>query len=242
VSSRQLGINWGRTGATLYYRVLDRANNALVARTSTGVSESPSGSGLYVATVAAWNDGWSGRVVWDDGTLFAAAKFGGSPAFQAVDWGISGLPLAYRVVGADGSTLVARTTTGVTEYPAGSGLYTVTVPGWDQAWLGRVIWDDGTYFAAAGVDGTTLRNILGYLVSQAGDVAAANEMIAGADAIETGVSLRQAVQRMNAVLAGKVLGAGTGTEEFLAPDGTTVRVRVTTDASGNRLTVVFDPT
>jgi hypothetical protein len=61
------------------------------------------------------------------------------------DWGVTGLTgtLAYRVLDANGGTLVARTTTGVSESPAGSGLYRVKVATWDTAWVGEVVWDAG---------------------------------------------------------------------------------------------------
>ncbi len=56
--------------------------------------------------------------------------------------------------------------------------------------------------------------------------------------IDSGVTAEQAMRIYGAVLAGKVSGAGTGTEVFTGLDGTTVRVTATVDASGNRTLVV----
>lgn len=57
--------------------------------------------------------------------------------------------------------------------------------------------------------------------------------------IETGVTPRQALQRIGAVIAGKVSGAGTGSEVFVGLDNATDRVTVTVDGSGNRTAVSY---
>ena len=57
--------------------------------------------------------------------------------------------------------------------------------------------------------------------------------------IETGMTVRQATRIMAAVLAGKVSGAGSGTESFTGLDGSTLRVQVTADAAGNRTSVGY---
>ena len=69
-----------------------------------------------------------------------------------VDWGVPGQTgtLAFRVVDVNDLVLVARTTVGVVEYPAGSGLYTASVANWQESWSGRIIWDDGVDFAYEG--------------------------------------------------------------------------------------------
>jgi hypothetical protein len=69
--------------------------------------------------------------------------------------------------------------------------------------------------------------------------AVADALLDRAGAIETGKSVRQALRIMAAVLAGKVSGAGTGTETFKGVDGATTRVTVTADASGNRTNVNY---
>ncbi len=47
---------------------------------------------------------------------------------------------------------------------------------------------------------------------------------------------------MNAVLAGKVSGAGTGTETFRGINDDKDRVVATTDSSGNRTAITLDGT
>ena len=59
------------------------------------------------------------------------------------------------------------------------------------------------------------------------------------DAVETGVTIRQALRIMGAVLAGKVSGGGTGTEIFVGLDSLSTRVSVTVDAAGNRSAVTY---
>lgn len=67
-------------------------------------------------------------------------------------------------------------------------------------------------------------------------------ILVGANGIETGVSLKQAIQRIGATTAGKLSGSQSGnpsTEVFLGLDGATTRVTVTADSSGNRTNVVY---
>ena len=62
----------------------------------------------------------------------------------------------------------------------------------------------------------------------------------GADLILVdGKTLPASLQIMAAVVAGKITGAGTGTEVFKGLDGSTTRVTVTVDASGNRSAMVY---
>src|SRR3954465_11848493 len=68
--------DWGVTGATLFACVYNGSNTAVVARTSTGVAEHPTGSGIYYKDVT-WANSWtSPRVVWDDGTNYAVEDMG----------------------------------------------------------------------------------------------------------------------------------------------------------------------
>lgn len=61
--------------------------------------------------------------------------------------------------------------------------------------------------------------------------------------VETNVSLRAALRMMLAVLAGRVTGAGTGTEVFRAAvSDTEARVTVSVDANGNRTSITYDYT
>jgi len=54
-----------------------------------------------------------------------------------------------------------------------------------------------------------------------------------------GKTLPAALQIIAAVVAGKITDAGAPTETFKGLDGTTTRVTVTVDSSGNRTTVVY---
>lgn len=54
------------------------------------------------------------------------------------------------------------------------------------------------------------------------------------------ITAEQSVRLMNAILGGKVNGAGTGTETFRNPDDNKNRVVSTVDSEGNRTTVVRD--
>jgi len=58
--------------------------------------------------------------------------------------------------------------------------------------------------------------------------------------IEDGMTAEEVLRIIAAVLAGKVSGAGTGTETFVGLDGVTDRVISTVDNDGNRTTVVVD--
>lgn len=64
-------------------------------------------------------------------------------------------------------------------------------------------------------------------------------ILVGANGIETGVSLKQAVQRIGATTAGILSGSETNTEVFLGLDGVSTRVTITTDTSGNRTAIVY---
>jgi hypothetical protein len=55
-----------------------------------------------------------------------------------------------------------------------------------------------------------------------------------------GLSLRQALRVMMAVLAGKVSGAGSNTPAFRSVNDSKTRVAAVTDASGNRTSVTVD--
>jgi len=63
-----------------------------------------------------------------------------------------------------------------------------------------------------------------------------------AQAVEAGLSASEVLRIVAAALAGKVSGAGTGSEVFKGLDGTTDRITSTVDASGNRTSVVTDGT
>jgi hypothetical protein len=60
-----------------------------------------------------------------------------------------------------------------------------------------------------------------------------------ADGVESGKTLRQTLRIMAAVIAGKVSGAGSGTETFRSLDNSADRAVVTVDAKGNRTNVLY---
>lgn len=67
--------------------------------------------------------------------------------FQIVtDWGLTGLvgTINYQLLDANNTSIVGPTTTGIAEYPAGSGQYYVKVT-WNPNWTGiKAVWNDGT--------------------------------------------------------------------------------------------------
>ncbi|MBV8780943.1 MAG: SGNH/GDSL hydrolase family protein, partial [Phycisphaerae bacterium] len=65
-------IDWGTTGASLHYQVIDNGGAVRIARTTTGIAERPSGSGQYQVYVAL-NTGWGDcTIIWDDGTSYTS--------------------------------------------------------------------------------------------------------------------------------------------------------------------------
>lgn len=60
--------------------------------------------------------------------------------------------------------------------------------------------------------------------------------------IESGLTAEEILRIVAAALAGKVSGAGTGTETFVGLDGMTNRIVSTVDDNGNRSSVVVDGT
>jgi hypothetical protein len=54
-----------------------------------------------------------------------------------------------------------------------------------------------------------------------------------------GKTIVEALRIISAILAGKVTGAGTGSEVFRSLDDTSNRVSVTVDAEGNRTAVTY---
>jgi hypothetical protein len=69
--------------------------------------------------------------------------------------------------------------------------------------------------------------------------AAADALLSRASAID-GKTPKETLQIIAAVLAGKVSGAGTDAETFVGLDGSTSRVVVNADSSGNRTAVTYE--
>lgn len=137
-----------------------------------------------------------------------------------VDWGTPGATLYYRVISSAGTTLIARTNTNVDEDPNSTGLYHVQVTIWNTTWVGRVIWDDGTYYAGEGFSADPL------------DIASG---------LETGMTIREGLKLISAVLLGECDGADTNEVTFRDVNDTADRVVATVDEFGNRTAVTLEP-
>jgi hypothetical protein len=69
--------------------------------------------------------------------------------------------------------------------------------------------------------------------------AAESALLDQVDGVESGKTLRQTLRIIAAVVAGKVSGAGSGTETFRSLDDSANRAVVTVDSSGNRTAVQY---
>ena len=72
-----------------------------------------------------------------------------------------------------------------------------------------------------------------------GELQVGNTILAAINSLD-GKTAQQALRYMLSMLAGSVAGAGTATEVFYAPNGTTKRVSMAVDVNGNR-TPTYDP-
>jgi hypothetical protein len=129
--------------------------------------------------------------------------------------------VGYALYNAAGTEKAARTTSGVAERGTATGVFGANVT-LEDGWNGEIRWDTGD---ASPVHAS--EDVVPLLLDLA-------------NGIETDVTLRQAIQRMAAVIAGKVSGAGSGVERFVGLDGAIERVEVTVDAAGNRTNVNYD--
>lgn len=138
-----------------------------------------------------------------------------------------------------------QTTVGVTYTPSFDGVTGIN--------LVKIVASDAFYAAGhdysvvlsgAVIDGETVNAVLAAFSIEhryPNPASNADALLDRTNGIETGKTVRQAMRIMAAVLAGKVSGAGTGTEVFKGLDGSTVRVTVTTDPAGNRTNVGYTP-
>lgn len=67
----------------------------------------------------------------------------------------------------------------------------------------------------------------------------ADALLDRANGVETGITPRQAFRAIGAAAAGKVSGAGSGSEVFKGLDGSTTRFTSTVDGDGNRSAVTL---
>lgn len=97
-------------------------------------------------------------------------------------------------------------------------------------------------FVAGGPQIEILRSAAATIVTSGGSIPTAEQNAAavGARAISSGLTADQSQRVTNAILFGKVSGAGTGVETFRDPADTKDVCTVTVDANGNRSLVVLD--
>jgi hypothetical protein len=95
--------------------------------------------------------------------------------------------------------------------------------------------------ALAGADDAVLAAIAALNDLSAADVNAQVLDVIATDTLVDGKSIQAALRYIAAVVAGKLSGAGSGTETVKGLDGATNRATFTVDASGNRTAVSYDP-
>ena len=99
-------------------------------------------------------------------------------------------------------------------------------------------WADGFYQALIHFDdGTTILNFDGEQYVQGGGEIEANFL---AGIIEGSITLKVALRRMLAALAGKANGGGTATQHYRDMADAVNRITATVDADGNRSGIYFD--
>jgi hypothetical protein len=158
----------------------------------------------------------------------------GDSIAPVVDLGGIGPEVAFRNYGGD-ITLINKT---------GGGNVTVDIN------VGGVVLDSTI---SGGI--VTLRGIGSIVDNSTGGTINSAELISGSqfsslpellldlpNGVETNLTVREAMRLFAAVLAGRVSGAGTGTERFRDTNNTKDRVTSTVDTNGNRTNVTTDLT
>ena len=154
----------------------------------------------------------------------------------AADWAIGMVEMTEQETsdGQKTGTYVGSVPEGITtpgDYYIEYCLGATPAPGAAIIGVQDVVW--GGAAAVTGAEGVVL--------ATGQDEAIATSLLDLTDGIETGFSLRHALRLIAAILAGKVSGAGSGTEVFKGLDGTTVRCTVTVDPVGNRTSIIYAP-
>ena len=148
------------------------------------------------------------------------AGFDGVPAAAAgANGGLPTVNASNQVKATDGSGAALATHADVTALPSASGIVT-----------------------AMQAPGSSLSQLVAAIGTLSADErsAVADALLSRANAID-GKTPKQILQIMAAVLAGKISGAGTGTETFRALSDATDRVQVVVDNVGNRTGVTYTP-
>jgi len=118
----------------------------------------------------------------------------------------------------------------VAELGAGAGLYRMTIPSADTAFDYLVF-----KVTATGAVPTVIMITTRYQ-------GMADAFLDRASAVETNVTVRNALRIMLAALAGKTTGAGTSLVKFRNVGDSKDRITATIDGAGNRLSVTVDGT
>jgi hypothetical protein len=148
---------------TIGVRVIQYPNVTVVARRTTGIVEAPAGSGIYAAAMPAISTPGQYATLWDTGGALSPANVAGedlviSATLQrglqvapgqtfttTLQGGPSGLAgtIGVRILDNIGGTALARSTTAIVEFPAGSGFYMAqrTAPATPGEY--SIVWDAG---------------------------------------------------------------------------------------------------
>lgn len=107
--------------------------------------------------------------------------------------------------------------------------------------IATAVWASATRLLTAGTNIVLAKDtgVTGFNDLSAAQVNAEVLDVLNVDALIDGKTFVQAVQYVSAITAGRVSGAGTGTEVFKGLDEATTRVTVTVDGSGNRTDIVY---
>lgn len=156
---------------TVGVRIIDLAGGTALARHTTGIVQSVSGSGQYAATMVAPAVAGQYALLWDAGGALTPANVwvedlfvspspidgiivapGGTfkTSFVGAPSGLAGVSV--EVVNNQGATTIPLTNVGVVEYPAGSGIYqvTLTMPVGTPAGQYAAVWTAGGAWSPTG--------------------------------------------------------------------------------------------
>lgn len=148
---------------TIGVRVVQYPNVTTVARRTTGIVESPSGSGVYTAALPAIANPGQYAILWDVGgaltpsgcagedlLISATAAYGlqvnpGATFYTTLQGGPSALvgTIGVRIIDGTGATALARSTAGIVEFPAGSGFYIAQLVAPATPGEYSIVWDQG---------------------------------------------------------------------------------------------------
>lgn len=121
----------------------------------------------------------------------------------------------------------SRTTSGVSELAAGTGIYGASITHADTI-SGALMWDTGGGSPVYASE--EINTLAGYKLASDG---------LDSIPVETGVNARQALSPILAASAGVISGAGTGTIVIRGGNVATTRITASTDADGNRTAVTL---